>query len=185
MQEVRAAVDRLRKARSPRQAVAAFDDEIMQLFDAIGPRLVEHPLPVRTPARARTLVAMVAGSAAAVDEIEAIALLLPGVDVFAGPTLPLVIAASFVALVLEAYVAASLRVHMLRAAGKVADPALVTRDTLRAMTGRDDVKLSRSGAQMMSRRVLRRSSRGVVPFVGVGYASWDAQRTISAIARMR
>jgi hypothetical protein len=182
--ELRAAMRRVRKARSPRQVVAALEEEIEHLFDSIAPKLVEHPLPVRTPARARATVSVVAGAAAAVEEIEAIALLLPGTNVAAAPTLPVLAAASFSALALEAYVAASLRVHMLQAAGRAVEPDAVTRDTLRAMTGRDDVQLTKFAAQTLTRRMLRRWSRGLVPFVGIGYASWDAQKTIREIARM-
>ncbi len=182
--ELRDALVRVRSARSPRHAVAALEDEIVHFFDVIAPKVVDHPLPVRTPASARRLVAVIAGSAAVAEEIEAIALLIPGVDATAVPTLPLIAASSFTALAIEAYVAASLRVNMLRAAGRPVDAHEITRDTLRAMTGRDDVKLTKTAAQMLTRRVLRRSSRGVVPFVGVGYAGWDARRTINEIARM-
>jgi hypothetical protein len=52
------------------------------------------------------------------------------------------------------------------------------------MTGRQDVKVTKLAAKALTRRMLRRWSRGVVPFVGIGYASWDAQKTIRAIARM-
>jgi hypothetical protein len=182
--ELRAAMARVRKARTPRQAVAALEDEVVHLFESIAPTLVEHPLPVRTPARARATVSAIAGAAAAVEEIEAIALLLPGTNVAAAPTLPMLAAASFSALALEAYVAASLRVHMLQAANRPVDPQEVSRDTLRAMTGRDDVQLTKLAAQALTRRMLRRWSRGLVPFVGIGYASWDAQKTMREIARM-
>ncbi len=116
--ELRAAMVRLRRSRSPRQAVSALEHEIEHLFDNIAPTLVQHPLPVRTPAHAYATVTAIAGSAAAVEEMEAIALLLPGVNTAAAPTLPLVVAASFGALALEAYIAASLRVHMLETAGR-------------------------------------------------------------------
>jgi hypothetical protein len=182
--ELRASLVRLRQARSPRQAVAALEHEIEHLFHAITPTLVEHPLPVRSPAAARATVSVVASAAAAVEEAEAIALLFPMTTTVATPTLPVVAAASFSALAMEAYVAASLRVHMLQAAGLPADPARVTRDTLRAMTGRDDVRLTKIATQALTRRMLRRWSRAVVPFVGIGYATWDAQKTIRAIARM-
>ncbi len=182
--EVRAAAARLRKARSPRQAVAALEHEIELLFDNTAPTLAQHPLPVRTPARAYATVAAIAGAAAAVEEIEAIALLLPGTNVATAPTLPMIAAASFGALALEAYIAGSLRVHMLEATGNTVDPASVTRDVLRAMTGRDDVKVTKLAAKALTRRMLRRWARGIVPFVGIGYASWDAQKTIRTIARM-
>jgi len=183
--ELRAAIVRLRRSRSPRQAVSALEHEIEHLFENIAPTLVQHPFPVRTPARAYAMVAAVAGSAAAVEEMEAIALLLPGVNTAAAPTLPLVVAASFGGLALEAYIAMSLRVHMLEAAGRAVDPASVTRDVMRAMTGREDVRVTKLAAKALTRRMLRRWSRGVVPFVGIGYATWDAQKTIRAIARMQ
>ena len=182
--ELGGSLTRVRKARTPRQAVAALEGEIEQLFDGIAPNLVDRPLPLRTPARALTAIALVAGVAAAVDEIEAIALLIPGVDAAAIPTLPLVAAAALSALVLEAYMAASLRVHMLRAAGVPVQPDQVVRDTLHAMTGRADARITKVGAQMLTRRALRRWSRGLVPLVGIGYASWDARKTIRTIARM-
>jgi len=182
--DARGAAVRLRKARSPRQAVAAVDAELERLFAGLAPALIEHPLPVPTTRRALATVAIVAGSAAAVDELEAIALLLPGVDTVAAPSLPLVAAASFTALALEAYVAGSLRVHQVRAAGARPDAARLTRDVLNAMTGRDDATLTPAATNSLTRRMMRRWGRGMVPFVGIGYASWDAQRTVRAIARM-
>ncbi len=182
--ELRESAIRLRRARTPREAVAALDAEIEHLFHGLVPSLIERPLPISTLRRAYTAVTVVAGASAAVEEVEAISLLIPGVDLTAVPTLPLVVISSFTALALEAYIAASYRVHRLRAAGRVVDPAAVMADTLRAMTGRDDVKFTKSAAQALSRRTMRRWSRGVVPFVGIGYASWDARKTITQIARM-
>jgi hypothetical protein len=106
------------------------------------------------------------------------------VNAAAAPTLPLVIAASFSALVAEAYIALSLRVHQLESAGVPVEPSSVVRDTLRAMTGREDASLSKAAMQSLTRRMLRRWSRGVVPFVGVGYSAWDARKTIRAITRL-
>jgi hypothetical protein len=182
--ELRAAALRLRKARSPRDAVSALDHEIEQFFHGLGPTLVERPLPITSLRRAYTSVTVVAGASALVEEIEAISLLIPGVDLTAVPTLPLVVISSFTALALEAYIAASLRVHMLQAAGHEVDSSKVIADTLQAMTGRAGVTFTKSAAQALSRRTLRRWSRGVVPVVGMGYASWDARRTITEIARM-
>jgi hypothetical protein len=182
--EIRDALMRLRKARSPRQAVAALEEEVERLFGTIAPKLVEHPLPIGTSARATATVAIVAGAAATVEEVEALALLIPGVNIAASPGIAAVAAASFTSLVIEAYVAGSLRVNMLRAAGITPEPNEIARDVLRAMTGRDDVRLTKIAAQGVTRRVLRRWARGVVPFVGIGYAGWDARKTIRAITRM-
>ena len=184
VEELRSAVLRLRQARSPRAAVAAFEAETDHLFTVLAPTFVTRPLPLENARRALLAVTFIAGAAAAVEEIEAIALLIPGVDTAAIPTLPLVVAASLTALALEAYIASSFRVHQLHAAGRPVDPAAVTRDTLRAMTGRDDVTFTKAGAQMLTRRMLRRWGRSVVPFVGIGYASWDARKTIRALTRM-
>jgi hypothetical protein len=182
--ELRAAAMRLRQARSPRDAVGALDHEIEHFFHGVAPGLIERPLPITTLRRAYTSVTVVAGTSAAIEEIEAISLLIPGVDLTAVPTLPLVVISSFTALALEAYIAASYRVHRLRAAGREVDPAKVMSETLQAMTGRAEVKFTRSAAQALSRRTMRRWSRGVVPIVGMGYSSWDARKTITEIARM-
>ena len=182
--DTRGAVVRLRQARSPRQVVGVFDAELTNLFEGFAPVLVDHPLPFVKPRSAQTAVALIAGCAAAVDEIEAIALLLPGVDVVAAPSFPVVAAGYFSALALEAYIAGSLRVHLLQAGGSTIAPSPLTHDVLTAMTGRDGAAFPRGAANPLTRRMLRRWARGVVPFVGVGYASWDAQRTIRTIARM-
>lgn len=183
--DTRGAVVRLRQARSPRQVVGAFDAELINLFDGLAPAVIEHPLPMANVRRASTAVAIIAGCAAAVDELEAVALLVPGIDVVAAPSLPVVAGAYFSALAMEAYVAGSLRVYMLRAAGRPVDPAALTRDVLMAMTGgHGTVNFTKAATNPLTRRMLRRWARGIVPFVGIGYASWDAQRTIRAIARM-
>jgi hypothetical protein len=179
--ELRRSALRLRKARSPREAVAALEFEIEHLFSNIAPTLVEHPLPIRSTRTAIGTVAVVAGTAAAIDELEAIALLIPGVQAAAVPTLPVILGAALVSLTLEAYVAASLRVHQLRAAGIDPDPHSVVHDVVVAMTGRADAKFTKFAAQAMARRMLRRWARGVVPLVGIGWATWDARKTMLAI----
>ena len=183
--DTRGAGWRLRQARSPRQVVGAFDAELINLFDGLAPAVIEHPLPIASVRSAGTTVAIIAGCAAAVDEIEAVALLLPGVDAIAAPSLPVVAGAYFSALALEAYVAGSLRVHMLLNSGRWVDPDTLTREVLLAMTGgHSDASFSKAVSNPLTRRMLRRWTRGIVPFLGIGYASWDARRTIMSIARM-
>lgn len=182
--ELRKSAWRLRNARSPREAVAALEFEIEHIFSGIAPTLVEHPLPIRTTRRAIVSIGVVAGSAAAIDEMEAIALLIPGVQTAAVPTLPVVLGAAVVSLTLEGYVAASLRVHQLRAAGIEPDPHAVTRDVMQAMTGRADVKYTKFAAKALARRMVRRWARGIVPIVGIGWATWDARKTMLAIDAM-
>jgi len=182
--ELRAATARLRRARTPRHALELFEQEVVVLFERVTPLAIAHPLPVTTPARARNSVAVVAAAAAAVEELEAITLLIPGAQPAAAPGFTAVAASAFAAMMVEAYIAASLRVHMVHAAGGYLSPADITRDTLRAMTGRDDVRLTKLAAQTLARRMLHRWSRGVVPIVGMGWAAWDAQKTMREIERM-
>jgi hypothetical protein len=182
--ELGAAAWRLRTVRTPRQGAAALDAEIAHLFERIAPVLIDHPLPLRTRRAALTTVAITAGSAAALDEMEAIALLLPGSHVVAAPSLPLALGATFLALAVEAYAAMSLRVNLLTAAGGIVDPSLVSRDVLRAMTGREDVAMTKSATEALTGRVLRRWARGIVPLIGIGFATIDSQRTIREIARL-
>src|SRR5262249_21539520 len=120
--ELRSSLLRLRRARSPRQAVAALELEIEHLFRVVAPTLAEHPLSALTPARAAMIVGAATAAAASVEELDAIALLIPGVNTAAVPGLAVVAAAAFAALVLEAYIAGSLRVHQVRAAGQEVDP---------------------------------------------------------------
>jgi hypothetical protein len=182
--DLRESMARLKNTRSPREALGVLELEIESIFETIAPALVEFPLPVRTETAALATVTVTAGTAAAIDEIELLAMLLPGTHVVAAPSLPLVLAASFLSLVLEAYVAGSFRVHQLRDADRSVDPHEVTRDVLRAMTGRDDVTFTKTAAKSLSRRMLRRWGRGIVPFVGIAYSSWDARKTIRAVAKM-
>jgi hypothetical protein len=181
---LRTSLQRLRQSRSPRDAMSTLEEELEALFERLAPGLIAHPLPVRTRRQALTWVGIAAGTAAALDEIEAIGLFVPGVDVAAVPSLPLVLTAAFLALFVEMYVAASVRVHQLRDAGRPVDPNAVTHDVLRAMTGRDDATFTKAATKSMSRRMLRRWGRSIVPFVGIGFSSLDAQKTVRAITRM-
>lgn len=182
--DLRESIARLRNTRSPREAMGVLELEIEGIFETIAPALVEFPLPVRSESAALATVTLTAGGAAALDEIELIAMLLPGTQPVIAPSLPLVLAAAFASLVFEAYVAGSFRVHMLRAADLPVDPHAVTREVLHAMTGREDVTFTKTAAKSLSRRILRRWGRGIVPFVGIAYSSWDARKTIRTIAQM-
>src|SRR5262245_49416361 len=114
--DLRESVARLRNTRSPREAMGVLELEIESIFETIAPALIEFPLPMRSESVALATVTVTAGGAAALDELELIAMLLPGSQPVTVPSLPVVLAASFVSLVFEAYVAGSLRVNMLRAA---------------------------------------------------------------------
>jgi len=184
--ELAGSVGRLSKVRTPREAVAVFETETERLLTIVTPTLVAHPLPVTTPAAAKSIVATAGGLAAAGEEVEELAALVSG-GVAIPHTFPIMIAANMVALAVEVYVAASLRVHDLRAAGLEPDPNDVARDVIYAMTGKvtgDGGITDRVTKQMVKTivtRVLSRWGAAFVPFAGIAYSGWDAQRTIDAV----
>jgi hypothetical protein len=178
----------LRKIRTPAQANAVVETEIERLLTVVTPLLVAHPLPVQRDASARAILATAGGLAAASEEAETLAALMSaGATIPA--TLPVVIGAYFVALSIEIYVAASLRIHDLEAAGVHVDPNRVAGDVITAMTG----STSASGSRRVTRRVTHamvktvaarlfaRWGAGFVPVAGVAYSGWDAQRTVAAV----
>lgn len=176
----------LRKVRTPRQAVAVFETETERLLNVIMPKIVERPLPVRSVASAKALVAATGGVAAAGQEVEALGVFLSS-GATLPPTMPIMLATNLLALAVEVSVAASLRVHDLEDAGIDPDPDEVARDVIVAMTGATDAEVgtghsvSKSLVKKIVARVLSRWSKSLVPFVGIAYSSWDAQRTIDAI----
>jgi hypothetical protein len=176
----------LRKVRTPRQAVAVFETETERLLTVVTPMLVKHPLPVRSTAGAKAIVATAGGIAAAGEEIEELAALVSG-GAAVPPTLPIMLTANLMALVVEVYVTASLRVHDLVAAGREPDPHDVAHDVVIAMIGKTggDGAVGRYVTKHMVKsivvRVLSRWGASLVPFVGIAYSGWDAQRTIEAI----
>ena len=183
--EIGASLWRLRKIRSPQQALAAFEQEIETLLNVVTPLLVEHPLPVRRAGTARAVVAGGAAVAATGEQLEVIVgIFSEGATIPA--TLPIALAAVFLSLVLELYVATSLRVNTLRGAGAVVDPRSVTAEVAWAMGGAAGrparVAFTRTLVTRVSARVLVRLGRGLVPVAGAAYSAWDAQRTVAAVA---
>jgi hypothetical protein len=179
-------VRELRKVRTPSDAVAAFETETERLLGVIMPKIVERPLPVKTVASAKALVAATGGMAAAGQEIEALGVFLSG-GAALPPAMPIMLGTLLLALATEMSVAASLRVHDLKAAGIEPEASAVARDVMVAMTGGSDSELgtgstmTKSLVKKIVARVLSRWSKSLVPVAGIVYSSWDAQRTIDAI----
>ncbi|HEU5302394.1 MAG TPA: hypothetical protein VFW06_09195 [Acidimicrobiia bacterium] len=176
----------LRRIRTPAQANAVVETEVERLLTIVTPLLVAHPLPLQRDASARAILAAAGGLAAAGEEAEALtALVSAGTTVPA--TLPVVIGANLVALSVEIYVAASLRVHDIEAAGFEPDPRQVASDVIAAMTGSTTASgrvtrhATRAMVKMVTARLLARWGAGFVPVAGVAYSGWDAQRTVAAV----
>jgi hypothetical protein len=184
--ELAKSVYRLRKVRTPAQARAAAETETEHLLTVITPLLVAHPLPVQRTGSAKAILATAGGLAAAGEEIETIAAIVSAGSIVP-PSLPVIIGANLVALALEVYVASSLRVHDLRAAGIEVDPQQVADDVIFSMTGETPSgnalrrHVTKHVVRVVAARLFARWGAGFVPFVGIAYASWDTQRTVDAI----
>lgn len=184
--ELAKSVYRLRKVRTPAQARVAAETETERLLTVIMPLLIAHPLPVQRTASAKAILAAAGGLAAAGEEIETIAALVSAGSAVP-PTIPVVIGANLVALAVELYVASSLRVHDLRAAGIEVDPRQVADDVIFAMTGEAPAggtlgrHVTKHMVRLVAARLFARWGAGFVPLFGIAYASWDTQRTADAI----
>jgi hypothetical protein len=183
--EVAKSVYRLRKVRTPAQATEAVETETEHLLTVVMPLLVAHPLPVQRTSSAKVILAAAGGLAAAGEEIETIAALVSA-GTAVPPTLPIVIGANIVALAVELYVAASLRIHDLRAAGIEPTPHQVADDVIFAMTGEGAKRglrrhVTKHVVKTVARRLLARWGAGLVPVAGIAYMGWDMQRTADTV----
>lgn len=185
--ELRGSLWRLRKIRSPHSAAQALEDELVILLRVVTPILAEHPLPVQRVGTARAVVATSAAMAATGEQIELIAgLFSAGVSI--PGTLPIALAAIFLSIVIELYVATSLRVHMLREVGAVVDPTAVAAEVAWAMGGAGGrpgrAVITRKVVTRLAARMASRIGRGLIPIAGAAYSGWDAQRTVGAISTL-
>jgi hypothetical protein len=186
--ELAKSVYRMRKVRTPAQAQEAVETETEHLLTVVMPMLVAHPLPVQRTSSAKAILAAAGGLAAAGEEIETIAALVSGGSAVP-PTLPVIIGANIAALAVELYVASSLRLHDLRAAGFDPTPQEVAEDVIFAMTGEEGGSsnrrlrrhVTRHVVKSVARRLLARWGAALVPFAGIAYAGWDTQRTVDAV----
>jgi hypothetical protein len=181
---VRESLARVSSVRTPAQGAQAFSDEVGHLLRVLMPIFVRHPL-VRTPAAARRLAGMGAATAATVEQADE---LLAAVS-FGGTVAPgtvTVLMVGVAATVLEAYAAASVRVHQLRYLGIEIDVDAVARDVHAALFDdrpRSDPRKTVTGrlARRGANRIARRWAAGLVPVVGIAYAGYDARRTIDRV----
>jgi hypothetical protein len=182
--DVRESLARIVSIRTPSQAFAAFSDEVEHLLRVLMPVFVRYPL-VRTPAAGRRLAALSASTAAAVEEAdELIAALTLGTAV--APGTGTLLAVGVAATVVEAYAAASVRVHQLRNLGYDVDVDAVALDVHAALFDvPQDRHRGRSAARWVARRgtarLARRWTAGLVPIVGIAYAGYDARRTVDRV----
>jgi hypothetical protein len=182
--QLREALGRLARVRSVDDASAFVTAEVTQLLTVIVPVFARYPLPLGRRS-GRTVVALAAGGAAMTEELEAVAAIVSMGA--AAPGASAVLAVDFTALVVEVYVAASVRVNQLRRAGLEVVPEDVARDLANVMTGATDTsgrEATTDLAGRIAKRVLRRWAVGAAPIAGIAYDGWDAQRTVAAMSRL-
>jgi hypothetical protein len=129
------------------------------------------------------LAATTGAGAAALVELDELAVLFT--DGAATPTVPAAGASLLVAFVVEVWIAVSLRVHQIEAAGHQVDMDVLVTEVNSAlldveMTGLKDV--SGRVATAVGKRVARRWAGALAPGVGIVIDGVAARRTVVAIA---
>ena len=176
-------VGRLTAARSPQQFAVALEAELARLLATVLPVLGRTPVPARSPATARLMVAGVAGTAGAMQSVDELAALLGGSVV----SVPTAVGSLVVAWTIEVWAAVAVRTRQLEQAGRRPDRARLSAEVAEAVMGTASPIVPRYLAVWMgrgaSKRFTRRWTVGLVPVVGAVYDAFDAQSTISVITR--
>jgi hypothetical protein len=185
MDELKTSARRLASVRSPRGLLTVLEGEVGRLSGVIVPLLAAHPLPVRNRRVAELSAAAAAGAAAALVELDELAVLFTSGA--ATPSVPAAGTSLLVAFVLEVWIAVSLRVHQLEAAGRAVDMEVLSTEVSSAVLGLDmrAVKeLTGRVATAVGKRVARRWAGALAPGVGDVIDGVAARKTVAAIASL-
>jgi hypothetical protein len=184
--ELRESSDRLLAIRSPKQALRAVEHEYEHALRLIVPVVIAHP----TLHRRATAAAFAAGFATLAASAEQADELLSVVTVgtLTAPGTSVVVAIGLLATAAETYAAASVRVHQLRDHQRPVDADRLAGDVRRAVLGEVDTSAAGLGLvkQMVdgaAGRLTKRWTVGAVPIFGVGYAAYDATRSVRRVLR--
>lgn len=183
--ELKVSIRRLIGVRRLRDLPSVLEAEVGRLSRVVVPALARHPLPIRRRRTAVLLAATIAAAAAALVELDELAVLFT--DGVAAPTVPAAGASLLVAFVAELWIAVSLRVHQVGAAGRRLDMDLLASEVSSAVLDVDvsDVReLSGRVATAVGKRVVRRWAGALAPGVGIVIDGTAARRTIAVIAAM-
>lgn len=156
--------------------------EVGRLARAAVPVLAEHPLPIRRRRLGEALAAATGGLAAGVVELDELAVVVT--DGVAAPTVPGAGVAFLVAFVLELWIAVSVRVHQIEAAGRTVDRDSLVSEVNTAVLdvdARDGQKLAGGIAKAIGKRLARRWIAGLAPGVGIVVDGEAARRTVGRI----
>ncbi len=184
--ELRESSDRLLSIRSPKQALRAAETEYEHALRLIVPVVIAHP----TLHRRATASAFCAGFATLAASTEQADELLSVVSVgtLTAPSTSVVVAVGLLATAAETYAAASVRVHQLRDHQRPIDAGRLAGDVRRAVLGEVDTSSTGLGYVQQivdgaAGRLTKRWTIGAVPIFGVGYAAYDATRSVRRVLR--
>jgi hypothetical protein len=185
IEELKVSGRRLTTVRRPRDLIAVLEAEVARLSGVVVPVLARHPLPVRRRRSAEMLAATTAAGAAALVELDELAVLFT--EGAATPTVPAAGASLLVAFVIEVWIAVSLRVHQIETSGRRVDMGALVSEVNSALLGVDmSAAKDTYGhvATAVGKRVARRWAGALAPGVGIVIDGVAARRTIAAIAVM-
>jgi hypothetical protein len=185
LDELKTSARRLTKVRKPRDLLSVLETEVGRLSRVVVPTLARRPLPIRGRRSAELLAATAAAAAAAFVELDELAVLFT--EGVAAPTVPAAGASLLVAFVIEVWLAVSLRVHQIEAAGRQVDMDLLASEVNSAILDLDMTgvkQLSTRVAAAVGKRVARRWAGALAPGVGMVIDGVAARRTVAAISRL-
>jgi hypothetical protein len=183
--ELKVSIRRLVGVRGPRDLLSVMEAEVGRLSGVVVPLLARHPLPVRGRARAELLAVTAAATAAALVQLDELAVLFT--EGAATPSVAAAGAALLVGFVVELWIAVSLRVHQVEAAGREVDMDVLATEVRSAVLDVDVTKvkeLSGRVAAAIGKRVARRWRNVLAPGVGIVIDGVAARRTVGAISTM-
>lgn len=184
--ELRESSARVLSIRSPKQALHVVEHEYEHVLRLILPVVIAHPT-LRRRASAAAFSASFATLAASAEQADEL-LSVVSVGTLTAPGTSVVVAVGLLATAAESYAAASVRVHQLREHQRPVDVDRLAGDVRRAVLG--EVDPSAAGLGLVKQvvdgaagRLTKRWTVGAVPVFGVGYAAYDATRSVRRVLR--
>jgi hypothetical protein len=180
--EVRTTIERVvARPRGAGSLLEVLETEAGRLCAAVVPVLASRPLPIRRAWLGRTVTGSCSAVAAALGEADEIAIV--ATDGLLAPTLPTVLAAHLVALVVELWIAVSVRVHQIESSGRCVDTAILTSEVTAALVGStSNFGIGGGVATAVGQHLVRRWAKESIPGLGILSGAIDSQATIRALS---
>jgi hypothetical protein len=183
--ELNASIRRFAAVRSPKDLLNAVEDETGRLAEITVPLLAHHPLPIRNRRTGEAYAALAAAAAAGVANLAELALVVT--HGLAAPTIPAAGSGLLASFVIEVWIAVSVRVNQVEAAGRVVDHDVLASEVASALLGIDMAavkQLSTRVARAIGTRVARRWAAALAPVAGIAIDALAARRTVRSICAL-